>query len=229
MKRLCIMLLTYAESLESPRASYAYSTLTSALTYIHTSEEVAVHIADDGSPQEYRDFLRETAGGYSWVAAIGESNAERRGYGASYNLATQHIHPGTDYVLVLEDDWILNDRLYLDGHMRALDTGVFGCIRLGYLGTTQTLIGHVRHVADESYWMLHPDSPEPHVFAGHPRLETVAWQRQAGPWPEGLNPGETEFAVAQRVRNGIVYPVYNAQPFHHIGTVQARTDQGGVK
>lgn len=225
MTRLTIMLLTYSPGLESPRSKYAARALAETLFHLRTSCDISVHIADDGSPEEHRRFLRQVAFDSIGEVEVSETNSQRRGYGASYNLATQAIHNSTDYVLPLEDDWVLTKDFNIDGHLRALDHGIFGCVRLGYLGTTQTLIAHAIHVAGETYWNLHADSPEPHVFAGHPRLETVAWERSVGPWPEGLGPGETEFEVAKRARTGIVWPVDGGR-WHHVGTVQARTDQG---
>jgi hypothetical protein len=75
--------------------------------------------------------------------------------------------------------------------------------------------------------LLDGDSPEPHVFAGHPRLETVGYQRRVGEWPEGLLPGETEFSVAhyQWARMGVVWPMDLVKPsgdlFCHIGTIRS--------
>lgn len=223
------MLLTYAPSLKSPRHEYATKTLRAVLDKLRFSGEIAVHIADDGSPNLHRQSLRKLAGGYKHVVTVGESNSERRGYGASYNLATQMIHPSSDIVLPLEDDWELTGDLDLDPLVEGLTSGAFGCIRLGYLGFTQKLHGSLVNVGQTTYLAFDPRSPEPHVWAGHPRLETVQWQRDVGPWPEGLGPGETEFAVAHKeeARWGVGWPIYYAQAFAHIGTVQAREDQSG--
>lgn len=225
--RLTIMLLTYAADAKSERAKYAMTTLRSVLDNLRYDGEIAVHIADDGSPDAHRATLRKLAGGYKHVVAVGESNAKRRGYGASYNLATQAVHPGTGFVLPLEDDWELVRELDVTPFVLGLDGGRFGCVRLGYLGTTQELRGRVLHSWGKTYLELDPTSPEPHVWAGHPRIETVEWQRDVGPWPEGLEPGSTEFAVAHipAARDGVVFPLYWDMSFAHIGTVQAREDQ----
>lgn len=224
--RLTVVLLTYTPKLAHPRASYAKTTLKSTLDNLRFSSEIAVHIADDGSPQKHRDTLREIAAGYSHVHSVGVTNAERRGYGASFNLATQAVHPGTDIVLPLEDDWQLTAELNIDPYVAAMQQGV-GCIRLGYIGFTQPLRALFRNIAGETYLQLDPESSEPHVWAGHPRLETVAYQRATGPWPEGLDAGSTEFVVAQRptARMSVFWPFNYRQQFAHIGTVQAREDQ----
>lgn len=228
--KLYIMLLTYAESLDSPRALYAERTLRAVLDNLVYDGPISVHIADDGSPQEYRDRLVEIAGGYQRVQGVTVTNAERRGYGASYNLATQVVHTWADIVLPLEDDWVLSQQLDIRGHIRTLlsDTAI-RCIRLGYLGFTQDLIGTLGKESGEIYLLFDPDSPERHVSAGHPRLETVGFERSVGPWMEGVDPGMTEHLWCGRpgARQGVAWVMGSPLSgyFAHIGTVQARSDQ----
>lgn len=215
---LAVILLTY------DRMEYAEVTLRSTLENLAYSGQIDVHIADDGSPDGYRERLAEIAAGYGRVARVTVSNAERRGYGASYNLATHDVHTDHEIILPLEDDWKLQRPLDIDPMVRLLGHGDIGCIRLGYIGYTQEL--RAKFIWRESYqWLeLDPDSAEPHVFSGNPRLETVAFERNVGLWPEGLNPGETEFTVAHRrqARLGVVWPVDLIHPkgdaFVHIGT-----------
>lgn len=231
--KLGILFLTYAPSLGSPRAMYAQQTLDSLFRNLCTSASISMVIADDGSPEAYQqsiiDYARnqhfELIPGCPKVEAVTLTDSARHGYGRSFNIGAKMLHGAVDHILVLEDDWEMTRALNIDPHLRALETGIFGCIRFGYLGTTQTLLGHVVQVEGcGTYWLLHADSPEPHVFSGHPRLESVAWQQANGPWPEGLQPGETEFAVAQRVRDGIVWPAYDGGSWVHIGSVRARSD-----
>jgi len=221
---LCICLLTYN------RLEYAQRTLRSALDSLHYSGELRVHIADDGTGEEYRQGLKELAGGYSHIASVGMSNSERRGYGANYNLAMQTVHSHSQIVLPLEDDWQLMRPFDLDPLVMALDEKKFGCIRLGYLGMTQPLYGEFV-IANGIIWLLlDPESAEPHVFAGHPRLETVEWERTVGPWPEELDPNTTEFVVTHSVdaRTGVVWPVAllttNGGLFAHIGSERAPSE-----
>lgn len=217
---LAIVLLTYN------RLDYARTTLVSTLAKLKTSEEIHVHIASDGDPEEYLSELRGVAmtmlGCESKVTA---TSVSQLGYGASYNAATQVVHnlQDAEFVLPLEDDWELKRVLDIDPILQVLRDRVFGCVRMGYIGYTQQLrcsfVSHANH-----HWLaLDPDSPEPHVFAGHPRIETVAWQKGVGPWPEGLQPGQTEWNVAQRAeaRRGVAWPISMINPegnaFVHIG------------
>lgn len=220
--KLCVLFLTFN------RMQYADPCLRSLLDGIGWDGELHVHIADDGSPSGYVDHLRSIAGGYSEIHSVGSSNSDRRGYGANYNLATQSVHAFADYVLVVEDDWELQRNFSVRSLTDALDVSSqgIGCIRLGYLGFTQPLFGDVVRVAGGVYLKLDPRSAEPHVFTGHPRLETVDWQRQQGSWPEGIDPNLTEFEVAYTVRSGIAWPMWldpdGGSLFSHVGTDRAR-------
>lgn len=221
---VALLLLTYAGSEE--RQQYAVTTLRSALDNLSTSQPLLVHIADDGSPNGHTRMLREIAGGYGHVTAVSISSSDRGGYGRNYNLATQQLHLRADYVLPLEDDWQLMRPLNLDPLLDALDAGPIGCIRLGYLGFTREggIKGRLFHRADQTFMLLDSDSDDPHVFAGHPRIETVVWERAVGPWPEQEEPGATEFAVCHRplARTGVAWPLDLIPPagglFAHIGT-----------
>lgn len=226
---LSIMLLTYGGSPE--RREYAARTLRSTLDGLRYSGNLRVHIADDGSGDEHWRPLFDLAGGYPHVHGITVTDAHRGGYGMNYNLATQVIHRESEIVLPLEDDWELNGELYADPLVEALQDPRIGCIRLGYLGFTRPdLQGRLVHVAGGTYFLIDPDNEEPHVFAGHPRLELASWEREVGPWPEepGTTPGEVEFIVCHKpkARERIAWPMHlartdGADVFGHIGAVRS--------
>jgi hypothetical protein len=221
MNSLAIVLLTYN------RFDYAVASIRSTLDNLHFTGKLSVHIADDGSDGDYIDRLMQIIGGYAGID-ISSSNSKHSGYGANYNLAMQSVHPYNDFVLPLEDDWILTKPFHINSIIDALNQRRFGCVRLGYLGYTQPLHGEMIWVANHHYFLIDSTTPEPHVFAGHPRIETVEWARSVGPWPEGLDPNLTEFTVAHypNSRKGVVWPADIVHPsgdlFAHIGAVRAR-------
>lgn len=235
LPNLVIVVFTY------DRPEYAERTIRWVLSNITYSGQVSLHIADDGSPEGQVEFLAEAAmdeaqGRPYQFAGVTTTNAERGGYGASYNLATQVTHLRGEVFLCLEDDWELRAMLDLDALVGALmESTQIECIRLGYLSGTQQLRGEIAYAAGQTFLLLDPTSPERHVLAGHPRLETLRFQRSVGPWPEGLNAGATEFEVCGRVeaREGVAWPLdigNSATPsgrsvFAHIGAIQARSDQ----
>lgn len=229
--KIGIALLTYAPTFDHPRAEYAKTTLSTALSYIDpgAGNELHVHIADDGSDPKHVEQLKELAAQYGYEAST--TNAERGGYGKSYNLMMQALHSSCDLIMPLEDDWELTRILKLEHAVKALDdpdTGIRS-IRLGYMGQTQELRGSVTFQHGQTYLLLDPSSPEPHVFCGHPRIETVEYEKDVGAWPEGLRAGETEWEITKRwpARTGVAWPLDLMIPasqdwgcmFAHIGSV----------
>lgn len=222
MSRLGVVLLTYN------RLDYAETTLRSTLDGLFYNEgEIQVHIASDGDSSEYIDKLRHIAGGYNSVVAVTHSNSERGGYGKNWNLAMQVVHPSCEYVLALEDDWELQAGYHPAMIIQDMKDLSIGCARLGYVGFTQELRATFATV-NGRYWLkFDPASPEPHVFAGHPRIESREWSRFVGPWPEGMTPGDTEFSVAHRpeARQRVGWPLSLVHPrgdlYAHIGAVRS--------
>lgn len=228
--KIAIMLLTYSPTADHPRAEYARKTLSSTLSMIDpgVNNELHVHIADDGSDPAHVGELIDIARQYGYEPTV--SNAQRGGYGKSYNLACQALHGSYDLILPLEDDWELTRVLKLEYLVKALEENPdIRSIRLGYLGITQPLIGTVAFRSGMTYLLLDPNSPEPHVFCGHPRLETVEYQRDVGAWPEGKRAGETEWEITHRwpARTGVAWPLDLGIPasqdwgsiYAHIGAV----------
>lgn len=215
---LTICLLTYN------RFDYAKITLESVLKNLRFTDKLSVHVADDGSPSGYVEALRDIVDS---DISFSSSNSARGGYGANYNLAMQTVHQWSQFVLPLEDDWELVKQLPLNKLCKDLMIIGGGCIRLGYLGFTQELRGKVVRGQEDVYLRLDSESSEPHVFTGHPRLETTEWARLVGPWPEGLGAGATEFAVSKLLaaRQRIFWPMELVKPsgnmFAHIGTERA--------
>lgn len=220
---MVVMLLTYNRMRE------AKLTLSSVAENLRTAEEIWLHVADDGSPPEYREELVDLAHSL-FGDRVSVTNSERSGYGGNYNAATQLVHHISDVILPLEDDWQLTRELDVSPMTKVLRAGHFNCIRLGYIGYTDVLGGFLRWHENLHWLEFDPGSPEKHVFAGGPRLETVAFERDIGPWPERMEQGQTELEVAGRpeARRGIAWPIDLVRPrgdaFAHIGTYKAGFD-----
>ena len=228
---IAIVLFTHDKPKE--RILYAMKTFLS-LENLTASEPFWFHLADDGSEQSFRDDMMKLARErYGDNTSVG--NSEGGGYGASFNLATQQTHLVADLVLPLEDDWEVTREFNLDPFAKVLRDGRFKCIRMGYIGYTDTLRGTFNYYDGKHYLALDPDSPEKHVFAGGPRLETVQFEKDVGLWPRGLEAGHTELEVAgkEEARKGIAWPISDIKPagdlFAHIGSKQSETGNVGSR
>lgn len=215
--------------LTKKRLNYAQQSIRS-LKNLRTQERLHFHIADDGSGAFYQNAIAGTV-----EAVLGEdvpitlSDSLDRGYGANYNSATLITHnlANADVILPIEDDWELTRELDVDVMIKALRENVFSCIRAGYVGYTQSLMAKLVWYENMHWLEFSEFSSEPHVFSGHPRLETINFQREVGLWNEGLNAGATEFEVAHRsrARQGIAWPIdlitLKGSAWAHIGTEKA--------
>lgn len=243
-ERLAVIVLT------AHRLDYAVRTAAATARLLEHDGPVYWHIADDGDDDNYigavADAIRQHRGRNAVVTV---TQASGRGYGASFNLASQVVHQVADLVLPLEDDWELLRRFDTAPIVRMLARGGWQSreewpwavnppegfearsVRLGYLGYQWPVTMHL-FKTDESLWAaLDPASPEQHVATGHPRIETVAYEREVGPWAEGLSPGMTELAWCQlpAARRGVVWPLtlvsltgsISGDLFAHIGAVKA--------
>ena len=225
---IVLLLLTY------DRMEVARITLESAAANLICPEDIWCHIADDGSSQEYRDELLELAHRH-YGDNVSISNSEQAGYGGNYNAATQLVHQIADIMLPLEDDWQLVRPLDIGPIVAVLRGGHFDCVRMGYMGYTAELRGTMRWHEGLHWLEFDPDSPERHVFAGGPRLETVAFERSVGPWLERMEQGATEFNVAGRAeaRARVAWPLDLIRPsgdaFAHIGAYKAGERPAGIK
>ncbi len=228
---ITIILFTCARPVE--REEYAFRTLRS-LYRLKADEEIWLHVADDGSEQRFRDEMMEEA-----RLIFGDNtsitNSGGNGYGGSYNKASQVVHNISDILLPLEDDWEVVKEFDLSPFANALREGVFNCIRMGYIGYTDKLLGEFVYNNGNHYLRLDPDSPEKHVFTGGPRLETRDFERAIGEWPTDMNAGATELEVCGRkeARKGVAWPIGLIKPsgdlFVHMGTLKAETGVEGSK
>lgn len=220
---IAIVLFTHAMPPE--REEYAWLTINS-LHRLQASEPFWFHLADDGSSQEFRDKIM-TYARIAWGDNTSVTNSDRRGYGASYNISSQVVHPQADLILPLEDDWEMLRDFDLDPFARLLRAGVYRCIRMGYIGYTTTLRATFEYYENQHFLRLDPDSQEKHVFAGGPRLETRDFQRAVGAWPEELGAGHTELEVIKNpeTRHGVAWPIEAIKPkgdlFQHVGGLKA--------
>lgn len=245
---VAVNFLTYTPTMEHPRVQYAQQCLTSLCRNLSFKEgDLIWHIADDGSPPEHVAALIEIIRRYAGKDPT-VSITEHLGYGGNMNLATQTIHSLAQMVMPIEEDWELVRKFDISDLVKAIARGRYAsdsittpemardrdqidCVRLGYLGWTNDINGRLVQTAGQTFFLMDPDSPETHVFAGHPRIETVAFEKFVGAWPVGIKAGFTEMEICNRrnARMGVAWPLdadINASQdycrlFAHVGETQA--------
>ena len=193
------------------------------LSYPH----LAFHIADDGSPAEHLEALRELAPD----AAV--SNAERKGVGRSMNLGQAACWQRADYVLWLEDDWELEHPFDLRPCVELMhEREDVGMVRLGYI--SPGIEGQLISGAGRLWWKLRKG--ETYTFTGHASLRHRRFVDAYGYYQEGLPPGETELhmcgAFNRKEGPSVVVPAFTGEwgVFGHIGSESlknVRPERGG--
>jgi hypothetical protein len=207
------------------RLFYAKLCLNALIDKLESHNDLALHIADNDSGGDHVQTLIDIAKKSNRFSNVTSTVAVGGGYGHNFNTAMQAIHRG-DLVLPLEDDWKLVRDFNIDPIAQAV-LKEDGCVRLGYLGVLQGITGRIRKIEGDIYFEFDPKSPDQYVFTGHPRLETVAFEKRVGVWPEIFPAGDVELTVAGRpeARKNVFWPMQYIKPsgdlFVHIGTDKA--------
>lgn len=185
---------------------------------------IGFHIADDGSkPGHVERLLAEIGPTY----AVTCSNTARHGVGANMNAGMQACLNRADYILWLEDDWVLPRGAALDLRpcVQLLEENKdLGMVRLGRL--SPELHGETISGAGRLWWHL-TRNRNTYVFSGNAALRHRRFCQAYGPYQEGLRPGETELWMCNRFNTtngpGIVWPAWLSpdQTFQHIGDHQS--------
>lgn len=238
---LAVVIFSY-EGPDARRTDYGLRTIDALRKNLVWPEPVHWLIADDGSSEEHRaqlaaHLIRPVEVEGHELGRLEVVNSRQGGYGASMNLARATLAQmlGPEHLaLLVEDDWELRRALDLEPFANLIiEREEVGCIRLGYIGYTQPLVGEFIVSIDGHQWLLlQRSSPEGYVFAGHPRLEHAGffddWR-----WPRGMVPGDTEGLAAKYYRERkpgprreIIWPVdfqpasqQGASFFGHIGSL----------
>lgn len=182
------------------------------------------HVADDGSRPGHVDrLLAEIGPNYS----VSVSNSERRGVGANMNSGMAACLRRADFILWLEDDWVIPREMRLDlrpcvnllGENKSVGMVRLGRLSAGLAGTTISGAGKI-------WWEL-VKGRDTYVFSGNAALRHRRFCAAYGPYQEGLRPGETELWMCNRFNTAtgpsIVWPAWLTpeQTFMHIGDHQS--------
>lgn len=149
-------------------------------------------IADDGSQGGHVSLLKNILVGLD----VHETNAERRGVGYSKNIALHEAFKRSPYVLLLEDDWVLKERVDISPYVRILaERDDIGMIRFGYLGGEMEA-KYEQH-NDISFWRLKRGSGV-YVYSGQVTLRHARFYSAVGYHDTSTSPGEEELEMCKR-------------------------------
>jgi len=203
--KLSIVILTYKRTEEA------------LATVCHLSENLeyakdlrGFYIADDGTPGNHVERL--TAELEKRGEKILGSHSKRYSpiTGKGWNRGLGVAFQNSDYVMVMEDDWVLRERFDIypyiemlsqcDGEQTDKEGRVnpnVGMVRLGGLavGNTVEIVGHNGH----HYLKYHKDRQ--YAYSGNPHIRHARFMHAYGWYSEDeLNPGELELDYDGRIR-----------------------------
>lgn len=191
LPKLAILLLTYR------RMNLSIRTIEStAKNLMYPQELISWYVCDDGSPknehQDVLDCLKKNG-----QNILGEHNRRIRAEGQedtffagkSYNLGLGLCHQATDFVLVLENDWELDEPLEIKPHVYLLhereDVGAV-TFRILSAGADVHTVGY------NGRMYLNYLRTTQYAFSGNPYIRHARFTRRYGWFAEDRNPGMME-------------------------------------
>jgi len=241
--RLAILLLTYK------RTEYALRTIKALCDNLDYHPR-AWYIADDGTEGDHvQQLLDELAlHNENLIGYHSERFSPHTGIGWNRGLGACYQY--TDYVLVLEDDWVLSGNFDMDAKKHPgkfkispyLNNGKFdlhpyiemlaeredvGLVRLGgaAVGNTVKIVGYKGH------HYLHYLKQDAYAYSGNPQIRHARFIRAYGWYSEDeRNPGELELDYDWHFRHTEGPEIWRPFDipgwgiFHHIGEKRYRYD-----
>lgn len=222
MPPLAICLLTYKRTQEAIR------TVESTCTHLkYPRELIRWYVADDGSPEEHHAAVLETLEKYGMVLT-GEHNDRFRddgtyACGRGWNKGLGICHQYSDYVLWLEDDWVMEADLDMTRYVKLLDeqpqVGIV-TFRILSIGADVHTVGYNGEV------FLRYGRTTQYAYSGNPLLRHARYVKHYGWFAEDRNPGLVELhqddLYRLDVQNGPeIWRAAGLDPWggwHHIGT-----------
>lgn len=219
LPKVSIVLVTYKRTEEAVR------TVRTTIENLHyPSDLLGWYVADDGSPKSHMDaVMRELKKGrQKLIGSHNQKFSENFHCGKGWNLGMGIAHQQSDFVLWLEDDWILEQPFDLTPYVRLLMENK----QVGICSFRILSVGNeVETVGFNGIHYLQYMRTRQYAYSGNPYLRHARYTKHYGWFSENQNPGNVELDYDARYRadeNGpwIWRPV-GVDPWgvwHHIGT-----------
>lgn len=192
---LCIVLLTYM------RTDMAVRTIEGVADYLEYPNRTW-YIADDGSPQGHMDaiFAALARRGETLYQYHNETFSQRPYCGTGWNIALGHAHNLTDYVLWLEDDWVLKKPIDIRPYIRLLmekpEVGIVSMRGLS-LGLRMEVTGHngIHYLKIMKYGF-----EGSMCYSGNPHIRHRRYTDHYGYFSTNNSPGDIEIVCDNQYR-----------------------------
>ena len=218
---LSILILTYKRTEEAIKT---ISGLSAHLGY--DKDKRGFYIADDGTQGSHvKDLLDLTERlGEKLIGYHSERFSPKTGIG--WNKGLGICFQQSDFVLVMEDDWVLREKFDIHPYIEMLSQREdVGMVRLGGLAVDNNvkIVGHNGH----HYLKYHKDLQ--YTYSGNPHIRHARMMNTYG-WfsVDKLNPGELELEYDGRIRQMQGPDIWRPADipgwgiFDHIGEVRYR-------
>jgi len=216
--KLCIILLTY---LRTEMAVRTINGLVEKLDY--PKELLSFYVADDGSPQSHMDAIfRAIEGGGIQVVGYHNVKFQRGPYcGVGWNTAIQKAYQTSNYIMLVEDDWVLKNTMDVRPYIWMLkENDKVGMVRLSNL-TTDNILKVTTHRGTHYFQYLRQGW---FCYSGNPHIRHLRFNEYYGLFDTDKTPGDIEVyfdGKFRHMRNGpeiwrpADLPAWG--PFDHIG------------
>lgn len=184
--KLCIVLFTY---LRTEMAVRTVNGIVNNLDY--PKELISWYVADDGSPNAHIDaiFKAIDLGGMTVTGYHNEKLQPGPLCGFGWNMAIRRAHQTSDYIMLLEDDWVLNVSLDIRPYMWVLkENERVGMIRLSNLAEGNDL-RVVTHRGTHYFQYLRQAQ---FCYSGNPHIRHLRFTSYYGLFDTDKSPGDIE-------------------------------------
>lgn len=189
------------------RTEMALRTVASTIENLkYPREKIGWYIADDGSPVEHfnavmnevqKNDMRVIGSHNQRMRKEGDENTHFAGVG--WNKCLGICHQSSDFVLWLEDDWVLDEELDLEPYVRLLqereDVGLCS-FRILTVGADIHTVGY-----DGRMYFQYERGTQ-YAYSGNPYLRHARYTRTYGIFAENRNPGLIELDQDDKYRLG---------------------------
>lgn len=218
---LAILLLTYKrthEALETIKSTHNH--------LMYPLDRIKWYVADDGSPKEHVDAILSCilARNPNLIGWHNEKFSEiPYACGIGWNKGLGLCHQHTDFVLVLEDDWRMDENLDAERAVRLLqereDVGIVS-FRILSTGADVHTVGH-----DGMIYLEYQRTTQ-YAYSGNPHIRHARYTKHYGWYAEDRSPGLIELHQDDQYRLDVsggpkIWRQANLDPWgawHHIGT-----------